>query len=340
MAAAVTAHRCRSPGHRLPPGRRIELPRRGTHLRPRGRRARPARRPCSSCTAGSRAAASTGSRPSSRSREHFRVDRPRPPRPRPRPAHPPRLPARRLRRRLRGDARRARHRPGDRGRLLDGRPGRAAAVAPPPRPRRRASCSARPRAGFMPNRARASRTSRGCSLRSSAARVAALAPPLPSVPDAPAPAADACPTWTAAETAPPRLAHDRRGRPLDQHVPRRPLDRRGRRARPRSCARPRTAACGPTYSSRSPTPSPAPPSTASTTGTSPARSPTSRRRCSRRLPRRRRPHRCESAASADSRPTSAYQRGRFACAQRARHPAAHDAAAARRDRAARAGCAR
>ena len=47
------------------------------------------------------------------------------------------LPARRLRRRLRGDARRARHRPGHRGRLLDGRPGRAAAVAPPPRPRRR-----------------------------------------------------------------------------------------------------------------------------------------------------------------------------------------------------------
>ena len=30
--------------------------------------------------------------------------------------------------------------------------------------------------------------------------------------------------------APPRLAHDRRGRPLDQHVQRRPLDRRGRRA--------------------------------------------------------------------------------------------------------------
>ena len=45
--------------------------------------------------------------------------------------------------------------------------------------------------------------------------------------------------------------------------------------RPRSCARPRTRPCRPTYSSRSPTPSPAPPSTGSTTVTSPAPRPTS-----------------------------------------------------------------
>ena len=122
-AAARAPHRAPPPGH---------------DVRPRGRRARPARRRCCCSTAGSRAAASTGSRRSSRSSEHFRVIAPdlrghgRGLRTR---AH---LPARRLRRRLRGDARRARHRPGDRGRLLDGRTGRAAAVAPAPRPRRRA----------------------------------------------------------------------------------------------------------------------------------------------------------------------------------------------------------
>ena len=98
-------------------------------------------------------------------------DRPRPARPRPRPALPPHLPARRLRRRLRGDARRARHRPGHRGRLLDGRPGRAAAVAPAPRPRRRDSCCCATVARVHPElAARASRTSRAMLGRRGAAR--------------------------------------------------------------------------------------------------------------------------------------------------------------------------
>jgi len=47
------------------------------------------------------------------------------------------LPSRRLRRRLRGDARDARQRAGDRGRVLDGRSRLTAVVAASPRPRRR-----------------------------------------------------------------------------------------------------------------------------------------------------------------------------------------------------------
>ena len=193
----------------------------------------------------------------------------RPARPRPWPAHPPDLPARRLRRRLRRHARRARHRSGDRRRLLDGRPGRAAALAPPPRPRRRA------RALRDHGRLHADAGRRlayqawmlGCGQRGAA-----------SVGDAAA--ARPCPRSSMAgpvdagvgrgRDAPPRLAHDRRGRPLDQHVPRGPLDRRGRRADRVVCHRSRPRRAAPTYSSPSPTPSPARPSTASPTVTSPA----------------------------------------------------------------------
>ena len=109
--------------------------------------------------------------------------------------------------------------------------------------------------------------------------------------------------------APPRLAHDRRGRPLDQHVPRRPLDRRGRRADRGRLHDRRPRRCSPSYSSRSPTPSPARPCTPSPTGTSPAPTRASARRCSRacvdvadRIARRRptsadRPRRTSAAAS-------------------------------------------
>ena len=136
---------------------RSTCPQRRHDVRPRGARARPARRRSCCCTAGSRAAASTGSRRSTPLGEHFRVIAPDLRGHAPRPAHAPRLPARRLRRRLRGDARRARHRPGDRGRLLDGRAGRAAAVAPPPRPRRRARALRDRAPASCPNRTRAAR---------------------------------------------------------------------------------------------------------------------------------------------------------------------------------------
>ena len=88
--------------------------------------------------------------------------------------------------------------------------------------------------------------------------------------------------------APPRLAHDRRGRSLDQHVQRAPLDRRGRRPdRGRVHDRgPRRHAVA--TARRPPTRSPAPPCTPSPTGTSPAPTRASPSPLARRLPRRRR----------------------------------------------------
>ena len=91
------------------------------------------------------------------------------------------LPARGLRRRLRGDTRRTRHRPSDRGRLLDGRTGLAVVVATAPRPRRR------PR--DVRDRARVHAVF-GCAVAyqtwmfglASAARVAAYAPAIPLLP--------------------------------------------------------------------------------------------------------------------------------------------------------------
>ena len=157
--------------------------------------------------------------------EQFRVIAPDLPRPRPRAPQPARVPARRLRRRLRGDVGRARHRPGDRRRLLDGRPDRAAALAPSPRSRLRPGVvrddgGVHPRTGEQ----RLSYQSAMLAARGRRARAATLS-------------RHARGPWSRIaifETsgvdrrrdAPPRLALDRGGRPLDQHVPRGPVDRR------------------------------------------------------------------------------------------------------------------
>ena len=174
-------------GLRARPPARAPAPRHD--LRPRARRARRARRPLlllHGWVATRRPELVPGLRAARRALPR---DRARPPRPRPGHPLPPGLPPRRLRRRLRGDARRARHRPGDRGRLLDGRPGRAAAVAPPPRPRRRARALRDVgRLHAEPARS-ASRTSRRCSPRSPRRAPATLAARCPALPASVLPAA-------------------------------------------------------------------------------------------------------------------------------------------------------
>ena len=116
----------------LPPGAAMELPGRGTtFVRTLAGPARRADR-CCCCTAGRRPPTSTGSPATSRSAEHFRVvalDH---------RGHgrgirtPQAVPPRGLRRRRRRRVRRARHRAVHPRRLLDGRPDRPAALAPPP----------------------------------------------------------------------------------------------------------------------------------------------------------------------------------------------------------------
>ena len=116
----------------LPRGRAHRAGRAGHHLRPDHRR--PARR------AHRRAAARLDRQRRAQLVHRVRSavaalprDRARPARPRARHPLAAALPPRRLRRRRRGAARPAGRRAGDRRRLLDGRTGRAAAVAPAPR---------------------------------------------------------------------------------------------------------------------------------------------------------------------------------------------------------------
>ncbi len=131
----------------IPEGRMVELPGPRVDLRHRhpGPATRLPHRP-----AAARAWAAPGcSRGSPSIRPAVRAV----PRGHPRPAlarsrHPVRrVLALRLRRRRRGPARRARRRPGDPGRLLDGLDHRPAGLAPAPRPGRRGSCCARPPTG-------------------------------------------------------------------------------------------------------------------------------------------------------------------------------------------------
>ena len=69
----------------------------------------------------------------------------------------------------------------------------------------------------------------GDAQRGTAARVATLTRAVPSLP-AWGVRPSRLPDVGRRRDAPPRLAHDRRGRPLDQHVQRQPLDRSGRRS--------------------------------------------------------------------------------------------------------------
>ena len=118
--------------------------------------------------------------------------RPRPARPRARLADPPHLPARRLRRRHRRDTRRARHRPGDRRRVLDGRTRRAAALAPAPRPRRPAWCCARPHPASCPIVPRAPRVPVVDARLGERGPRRGAGPAAAGGADAPAPAPDGC----------------------------------------------------------------------------------------------------------------------------------------------------
>ena len=162
--------------------------------------------------------------------------------------------------------------PGDRRRLLDGRPGRAAAVAAPPRPRvGTGAVRDLGRLHAQPQRAPVVPVG-DARARSTAARVAtltrarAVAPRLGSA--AVAPARHGSPTRCAATTG------ARSSRPVTRSARTTPIAGSIRSTfRPRSCARHAITRCGPTYSSRSPTPSPAPPSTGSTTVTSRAPKP-------------------------------------------------------------------
>ena len=147
-------------GHRdaAPAARRADrAARSGRHLRcRRGRRARPARPRWCCCTAGRPPRRSTGSPRYPHLARQFDVvaiDHRGHGR-----GHPvaPAVPARGLRRRRGGPGRRARHRPLRAGRLLDGRPGRPAHLAPPPRPGQRAWCCAPPRRRSRPARSPAS----------------------------------------------------------------------------------------------------------------------------------------------------------------------------------------
>ena len=130
---------------RCPAGRRGSSCPAGAPRSCASRPARPARPRWCCCTAGRRPPTSTGSPPTSPGRALPRRG-PRPPGPR--AGHPDLapLPARGLRRRRRGPRRRARHRPLRAGRLLDGRPGRPADVAPPSATGSTAWCCARPAA--------------------------------------------------------------------------------------------------------------------------------------------------------------------------------------------------
>ena len=213
------------------PGRRIELPPAGHHLRPRGRR--PARAPdrSCSCTAGSRAAASTGSRPSSRSASTSTSSPPTcaataagcgparssasptaPTTARPRSSSSAPGPVIAVGYSMGGPVAQLlwrRHRD-----LVDGLVLCATTVG--------LHAATAARATVVPGGdARAS---------TAMARVAwPLTRALPPRPDGELPPSR-LPDVGRRRDAPPRLAHDHRGRPLDQHVQRRPLDRRGRRA--------------------------------------------------------------------------------------------------------------
>ncbi len=237
------------PGPRFAPGRHLDLPRRGrTFVR---EVPGPAGAPTLLLLHGWAATGWPQLVPGVRaSRLPLPGDRAGPPRSRPGPALAPGVPARRLRRRLRGDAPGARHRTGDRGRLLDGRTGRAAAVAPPPRPRLGARASARRRRASCPTAPNASPTSRRCSRRSPR-----RAPRRSRFASRRSPRSErgrrACrhgsPTRRASTT---RARWSKPGTRSARTTP----DAGSARStfRPRSCARRATTRCGPTYSSRSP----------------------------------------------------------------------------------------
>ena len=150
-------------------------------------------------------------------------------------------------------------------------------------------------AGFMPNR-RARLSYQSAMLSAvTAARVATLTRAVPSLPGL-----GRAPVATARSGSPTRCAATtgaRSSRPATRSARTTPTAGSIRSTcRPRSCARHATAACGPTYSSRSPTPSPAPPCTGSTTVTSPAPKPGFGRVRPRRVHQRRRPRPQRAAA--------------------------------------------
>ena len=144
-------------------------------------RDRPARRPCSCCTACSASGGLNWFQAFAPLGEHFRVLA---------PDHRGHGRGLRTRSRFRladcaddvgRPARRARHRPGHRGRLLDGRPDRPAALEAPPREGRRASCSCATSDRFVPGRAASgSSSSPRCRRPSARPRFGGLVTRLPS----------------------------------------------------------------------------------------------------------------------------------------------------------------
>ncbi len=155
---------------------------------------------------------------------------PRPARPRARPAHPQDLPARRLRRRLRGDAGSARHRTRSSRLAIRWAARSRSCCGAATATSSTDSCCARRPLDFAPNRFtrnlyQATMLERDRDWRASRGRHGCCTP-VPMVQHASVDDAHV----GRGRDAPPRLAHDRRGRPFDQHLQRDALDRRGRRS--------------------------------------------------------------------------------------------------------------
>ena len=219
MAAAVTTEPLPDGGRPpVPLGRRVELPQRGTTFV----REVPGPPGAPTLLAPPRLGCERGTELVPGVRAPLRAlpaARARPARPRPRRAQLARVPSRRLCRRLRRDA--GRHRddgPGHRGRLLDGRPGRSAALAPPPRPRRRTR-PVRDQRG-LPPRPRLPARVAGVDARLGRGRPGRGARARPCIGAERRVAPQRVTDVGRGRDAPPRLADDPRGRPLAHDVPR------------------------------------------------------------------------------------------------------------------------